>query len=214
MIFYINPYATENNCEIFLNDESVKSVIKFLSHPTQSLRQPSTYITFLTAILLSFDLMYRLSAFAVDELIECLHYLYVSFEFLAFATPLMIFRLFIGIDDLWWPVYKINYIVHYCVIQILWVFLIAFISFLGFTLGFSALNCDDIVPWAMIRSLIFSASYKPNIDETVNFEPQLVSGLVFFLFVMFIIIRVLLVASFISIILFTVSPRSTLKKMH
>ncbi|CAO3632302.1 unnamed protein product [Cunninghamella blakesleeana] len=153
---YIKPY--EYFYYALVISDLLLETSKFLSHPTQSLRQPSTYITFVTAILLSFGLMYRLSAFAVDELIECLHYLYVSFEFLAFATPFMIFRLFIWIDDLWWPVYKINYIVHCCVIQSLWVFLIAFISFLGFTLGFSALQRDDITPWAMIRSLIFSAS--------------------------------------------------------
>ncbi|CAO3629518.1 unnamed protein product [Cunninghamella blakesleeana] len=210
---YIKPY--EYFYYALVISDLLLETWKFLSHPIQSLHQPSTYITLPTAVLLSIAFVLRILAFVAVELLEKFHYFYISFVLLSIATPFMIFRLFIWIDDLWWPIYKINYIVNRCIIQSLWVFLIAFISLLGFWLGLSALQRDDITPWTMLRNLILGALYTPNIGETLYYQPQAASTLlIIYLFVMVVIVGALLTASFISTILSITSPSSTLEKLH
>ncbi|KAI9309374.1 hypothetical protein BJ944DRAFT_173090 [Cunninghamella echinulata] len=188
---------------------------KFLSHPIQNLRQPSTYLIIPTVLLLAGSFALRVLAFTTEELFETFHYLYISFVLLSIATPFMIFRMFIWIDDLWWPIYKVNYIIHHCLVQSIWVFFFAFIGFLGFLIGFAATQRDDITPWLMIRRLILSVLYTPDAGETLYYQAPGASGLLaIYLFVMIFIVAALFTASFISTILSFTSNGSSFEKLH
>jgi hypothetical protein len=121
------------------------------------LQKPSTYLTLPTAILLTAAFTYRILAFFATDLQPKYHGFYFSFVLLCIATPLMFFRLFLWTDDLWWTTYKINYLVSRCLVQSLWVFLIAVVSLLGFWAGLAALQRDDVGPMVMLRHLLLGA---------------------------------------------------------
>ncbi|CAO3587778.1 unnamed protein product [Absidia cylindrospora] len=130
---------------------------KFTSSPRVALRKPSTYLSLSTVILLFAAFTFRMLAFSTIDLQPKYQGLYFSFVLLSIATPLMFFRLFIWTDVLWWPIYKINYIVGQCLVQSLWVFFVALVSVIGFWVGLSALQRDDIGPWLILRYLVLGA---------------------------------------------------------
>lgn len=200
---------------VFVVSDLVLELWKFGASPRKALQKPSTYLTLPTAAILFAAFVYRILAFFATDLQPKFHGLYFSFVLLAIATPLMFFRLFIWTDDLWWPVYKINYVVGRCIVQSLWVFFIALVSLLGFWLGLAALQRDDVGLWLMLRHLILGALHAPEIGETLYYQPQAASILlVAYLFVMVIFVGALLVASFLSTILSLMKPESSFDKLQ
>ncbi|KAI8089814.1 uncharacterized protein BX664DRAFT_333976 [Halteromyces radiatus] len=209
---HLKPY--EYFYYVLVISDLVLELGRFITSPRKALQKPSTYLTLPTAILLTAAFVFRILAFFATDLQPKYHGFYFSFVLLAIATPLMVFRLFLWVDDLWWPVYKINYVVGRCLVQSLWVFLIGLVSLIGFWLGLSALQRDDIGPWLMLRHLILGALHSPEIGETLYYQPQAASILlVAYLFVMVVFLGALLTASFLSTILTLMKPESSFNRL-
>ncbi|KAI8341495.1 hypothetical protein BC941DRAFT_417048 [Chlamydoabsidia padenii] len=209
---YLKPF--EYFYYVLVISDLLLELWKFGDSPSKALHKPSTYITLPTAVLLTAAFTYRILAFFATDLQPKFHGFYFSFVLLSIATPLMFFRLFIWTDDLWWTTYKINHVVGRCLVQSLWVFLIALVSLLGFWAGLAALQRDDIGPMLMLRHLLLGALHAPEIGETLYYQPQAAGILlVAYLFIMVIFIGALLLASFLSTFLSLMKPESTFGKL-
>ena len=128
-----------------------------LLQPVQAIKRPSTYLSILTAALLFTSMVLRIVALDADTLEKQQFYLTLSFNFLVWATPLMVFRLVLWTDNLCWQVAKARHLVGRCIVDALWVMSLGVVTMLAFWIGLAALQRDDMDCLTMLRHLALGA---------------------------------------------------------
>ncbi|KAG2213130.1 hypothetical protein INT47_011279 [Mucor saturninus] len=209
-----NPFAYEYVYYVLVISDVLLEFYKLFTQPFTYLRKISSYISIITASLLSVAFIVRFFALLVISQIEVeAYFLTVSLALVVVATPLMFFRLFSTASDLNWSLAKTNYILHQCLINSLWVFSLGAFIIFGFWVALAALQFDDISPFTMLRYLLLGALHAPQIGDTISYQ-SVVAGvlLVAYLFLTVVILGSLLTASFLSTILDINSRIDTVKR--
>ena len=127
--------------------------------PAQAVKRPSTYLSLATASFLFTSFILRLVALynTNDDLEEQQALLILSYDFLVWATPLMIFRIVLWTDNLCWQVAKARHLVSQCIVDALWVVGLGIVTLVAFWIGLSALQRDDMDCLTMLRHLALGA---------------------------------------------------------
>ncbi|KAI9243945.1 hypothetical protein EDC94DRAFT_699923 [Helicostylum pulchrum] len=194
------PFAYEYAYFVFVTFDLLLEYYKLLSQPSTYLRKVSSYVSLLTVSLLASAVIIRVFALVVVYDIEVeAFFLILSYALVILATPLMFFRLFVSASDLCWGLAKVNYILHQCFVNSLWIFGLGLFVLLGFWVALAALQFDDISPITMLRYLVFGALHAPSIGSTISYQ-NIIGAILLavYLFLTVIVLGSLLTASFLS----------------
>ncbi|KAI8138458.1 hypothetical protein BJV82DRAFT_523463 [Fennellomyces sp. T-0311] len=193
------PFDFEYAYYFFVASDLVLELYKVLIQPVQAVKRPSTYLSILTAALLFTSMVLRFVALDADTLEKQQFYLILSFDFLVWATPLMIFRLVLWSDNLCWQVAKARHLVSQCIVDALWVMCLGVVTVIAFWIGLAALQHDDMDCLTMLRHLALGALHAPEIGGTLYYQPQSAGLMLFaYLFLIIVVIGTLLTASFLT----------------
>ncbi|CDH49829.1 hypothetical protein RO3G_09591 [Lichtheimia corymbifera JMRC:FSU:9682] len=200
---HVHPF--EYAYYVFVSSDALLFFTCTLVHPLIAARQPSSYVTLTTVGLLVSSFVVRfVGLFAIHNLERQAHLLYWSYTLLAWATPLMFFRVVLWHDNLCWNVYKARFLVGRCVVEALWAIGLGVMALVAFWLGLAALQRDDTSVWAMLRYLALGALHAPAIAETLYFQPVAAGIMLFvYLVVMILLVGSLIVASVLTTLIAT-----------
>ncbi|KAI9249518.1 hypothetical protein BDA99DRAFT_445509 [Phascolomyces articulosus] len=203
-----HPFDFEYGYYFFVCSDLVFEVYKVLLQPVQAVKRPSTYLSLLTAGFLFTSFVLRMVAIHEhDDLEQQQRLLMLSYDFLVWATPLMIFRVVLWVDNLCWQVAKARHLVSQCIVDALWVVSLGIVTVVAFWIGLSALQRDDMDCLTMLRHLALGALHSPEISDTLYYQPLAAGAMLFvYLFLIIVVIGTLLTASFLTTML-TVYPR-------
>jgi hypothetical protein len=152
------PFSYEYVYYVFVISDVLLEFYKLCTQPFTYLRKISSYISVITALLLSAAFIIRFFALIVIYQVEVeVYFLTLSLALVVVATPLMFFRLFATASDLNWSLAKTNYILHQCFVNSIWVFSLGVFIIFGFWVALAALQFDDITPFTMLRYLVLGA---------------------------------------------------------
>lgn len=152
------PFAYEYVYYLLVVSDGLLEFYKLFTQPFTYLGKISSYISIVTASLLSAAFIIRFFALLVIYQVEVeFYFLTISLALVIVATPLMFFRLFATASDLNWSLAKTNYILHQCFINSIWVFSLGTFIIFGFWVALAALQFDDISPFTMLRYLVLGA---------------------------------------------------------
>lgn len=101
--------------------------------------------------------MLRFDALTVSDLETRIDLLQWSYQWLVWATPLMIFRVILWSGDLCWQVAKARYLVSQCIQDALWVLVLGTVTLVSFWIGLAALQREDVDALVMLRHLALGA---------------------------------------------------------
>ncbi|KAI9312714.1 hypothetical protein BX666DRAFT_1985837 [Dichotomocladium elegans] len=168
-----------------------------------TLRKPSTLFSLGVVFLLVASMILRLVAFVADDLAAQATYIFWSFVLLAWATPLMIFRVALWMGDLSWHVAKVRYVVDRAMRDAFWVLVIGAIALLAFWISLGALwRGENVSVLALLRYLALGALHTPVIGDTIQWMPWAAGVMLFaYLAIMLLVIGTLLTASMITTVL-------------
>lgn len=200
---HVHPF--EYAYYVFVSSDALLFFTCTLVHPLVAARRPSSYITLTTVGLLVSSFVIRfVGLFAIHNLERQAHLLYWSFSLLAWATPLMFFRVVLWHDNLCWNVYKARFLVGRCIVESLWAIGLGVMALVAFWLGLAALQRDDTSVWAMLRYLALGALHAPAIADTLYFQPVTAGIMLFvYLVVMILLVGSLIVASVLTTLIAT-----------
>ncbi|KAG2222553.1 hypothetical protein INT45_002684 [Circinella minor] len=207
--FNTHPYDFEYAYYAFVCSDLVLELYKILLQPVQAVKRPSTYLSLVTAAFLFTSLTLRLVALynTNDSLEHQQILLTFSYDFLVWATPLMIFRIALWTDNLCWQVAKARHLVSQCIVDALWVVGLGIITLVAFWIGLSALQRNDMDCLTMLRHLALGALHSPEISDTLYYQPLAAGVMLFvYLFLIIVVIGTLFTASFLTTML-TIYPR-------
>ncbi|KAI9490101.1 hypothetical protein BDB00DRAFT_931503 [Zychaea mexicana] len=203
-----HPYDFEYAYYFFVVSDLVLELYKLLLQPVQAVKRPSTYLSLVTAGFLFTSFVLRLVALCGScSLGKKQALLIASYNFIVWATPLMVFRVVLWTDNLCWQVAKARHLVSQCIVDALWVVCLGVVTILAFWVGLAALQHEDVDCLTMLRHLALGALHSPEINATLYYQPLAAGVMLFvYLFLITVVIGTLLTASFLTTML-TVYPR-------
>lgn len=128
-----------------------------LVHPILSIKRPSTYLSLAAAAFVLVAMVLRFDALTVSDLETRVDLLQWSYQWLVWATPLMIFRVILWSGDLSWHVSKARYLVSQCIQDALWAVVLGAVTLVSFWIGLAALQREDVDALVLLRHLALGA---------------------------------------------------------
>ncbi|KAF7722427.1 hypothetical protein EC973_003166 [Apophysomyces ossiformis] len=193
------PEVYEYVYYVFVVSDLLLELGKLFRHPIRSVETPSSYLSITASILAFAAGALRFSALASSDLEDQAKKIELSYILLTWATPLMAFRLFVWMDDLWWPVTKINYVLRKCFTNTLWAMLLSLAVLVAFWLGVFLLQRNSTDPLSILLYLALGELHAPQIGHTLIYKPYSAGVLLFAFLVLTVFIGALVTSSFLAV---------------